>query len=389
MLKMKAIEIKKGIYWVGAIDWNLRNFHGYLTQRGSTYNAYLIIDEKVTLIDTVKHYMTDEMMQRISSVIDPSKIDYVISNHVEMDHSGAISAIVKANPDVKVFASPNGIRGLKEHYKEDWNFEPIKSGEAISLGERSLNFVLTPMVHWPDNMVGYMPEEKILFSNDGFGQHLASSERFDDQYPVDIVMEEARKYYANIVLPYSRQVLKVLEVVDSLDIEMVANSHGIIWRKHTKEIIEAYRKWASNETRKKALVIYDSMWTSTEKMASSIRDAFENKDYDVRFIKLTESHISDVMTEVIDAEYICVGSPTLNNNLLPTVASFLTYLRGLAPKNRKAISFGSFGWSGESTGQITEYLSSAGFDVVKEIKQKYIPSDEELNNVKNELIELL
>ncbi|PID30651.1 MAG: MBL fold metallo-hydrolase [Candidatus Cloacimonadota bacterium] len=386
---MKGTEVKKGIYWVGAVDWNVRNFHGYLTQRGTTYNAYLIIDEKITLVDTVKKELSSEMLGRIKSIIDPSKIDYLVCNHVEMDHSGAMEDIIKYNPDMKVFTSPNGVKGLKEHYKQDWNFQPVKSGDSVSLGKRSLNFVLTPMVHWPDNMVLYMPEEKILFSNDAFGQHLSSSERFDDQYPLDTILEEARKYYANIVLPFSSQVLKVLEIVKTLDIEIIANSHGIIWRDHVDKIIESYGEWASNQTRKKALIIYDTMWKSTEKMGQAIREGFEEKDYDIRMLRVSENHISDIMTEVMDAEYICVGSPTLNKNIMPTVASFLTYLKGLAPTKRKGISFGSYGWGCESIPKVSEYLKDAKINVVKEFKQKYIPSEEDLANITAQIIEEL
>jgi flavorubredoxin len=386
---VKAREIKKGIYWVGAIDWDLRNFHGYLTQRGSTYNAYLIIDEKVTLVDTVKSYLTEEMFERISQVIDPSKIDYIISNHVEMDHSGAIPAVMEKAPNATIIASPNGVRGLKEHYGDVYKYQAVKNGESISLGERSFDFVLTPMIHWPDNMVAYMPQEKLLFSNDAFGQHLASSERIDDEYPVDVIMEEARKYYANIVLPFGAQVQKALETVGTLDIEMIAPSHGIIWKKYIKEIITEYVKWASNVTEKKAVICYDTMWDSTKKQAFAIQSVLEDKGYSTHVYNVSLTHISDIMTDLITAEYVCVGSPTLNNNMLPTVAAFLTYLKGLAPKNRKAIAFGSFGWGGQSIGQVEAILTEAGFDVKSAQKTKYIPFKEELDRMKAELMEVI
>jgi flavorubredoxin len=386
---MKAVKIKEGIYWVGGIDWNLRNFHGYLTQRGSTYNAYLIIDEKITLIDTVKSYLTAEMIDRIRSVVDPSKIDYVVSNHVEMDHSGALPEIMKLAPNAELFCSPKGETGLREHYRQDWKFKPMESGTALSLGKRSLHFILTPMVHWPDNMVVYMPEEKILFSNDAFGQHLASSERFDDEYPLDISMLEARKYFANIVLPYSRQVQKALVGISDLEIDLIANSHGIIWRSHVREVVENYTKWASNETRRKALIVYDTMWHSTEAMALSIQDAFEQKDYVTSLMSLQHNHISDIMTEVIDAEYICLGSPTLNGRMLPTMASFLTYLSGLAPKNRKSIVFGSYGWGPKQIEEMTAILTGSGFEVVAAEKIKYVPSQEELDALRSRIRALL
>jgi len=378
---MKAVKVQEGVYWVGGIDWNIRSFHGYVTQRGSTYNAYLIIDEKITLIDTVKSYLTEEMIERIRSVIDPSKIDYIISNHVEMDHSGGLPEILKLAPNASVFCSPKGESGLRMHYKADWNFRPMESGTVLNIGKRNLHFILTPMVHWPDNMVVYMPEGKILFSNDAFGQHLASSERFDDEYPLDIIMQEARKYYANIVLPYSKQVQKVLVGINDIDIDIIANSHGIIWRKHVKDIINAYTGWASNETQKKALVVYDTMWHSTESMALAIQDAFEQKGYITSLLNLQCNHISDIMTEVIDAEYICIGSPTLNGRMMPTVSAFLTYLTGLSPKNRKTIVFGSYGWGPRQIEDISKLMSDAGFEVVAAEKVNYIPSNEDLLSI--------
>jgi flavorubredoxin len=383
---MKAVKIKENIYWVGAIDHDLRNFHGYLTQRGSTYNAYLIIDEKVTLIDAVKSYMKDEMFERISSVIDPSKIDYVVSNHVEMDHSGALPAVMEIAKNAVLVTSPNGEKGLREHFqkgpeKNDWNFRVVKTGDTLSLGKRSLQFILTPMVHWPDNMMNYMPEEKILFSNDAFGQHLATHERFDDEYHPDIIMQEARKYYANIVLPYSDQVRKALNDAAPYDIEIIAPSHGILWRKNAASIVASYREWSENLTRRKALIIYDTMWESTKMIAGAVRKAFEESDYSVVMMNLQHNHISDVMTEVIDAEYICVGSPTLNNNMLPTTAAFLTYLKGLAPKKRKGLAFGSYGWGGQSIQQIDEILKGCGFETMEGIRVKYIPDSAALEKI--------
>ncbi len=386
---MQAIPISEGIYWVGAIDWNLRNFHGYLTQRGSSYNAYLIIDEKVTLIDTVKEHLTEEMLERIASVIDPSKIDYVICNHVEMDHSGAIPEIMKLAAGATLITSPKGEQGLSEHFEHHWKIRTMESGTVLNLGRRNLHFVLAPMVHWPDSMVAYMPEERILFSNDAFGQHLASSERFDDEYPLDIAMLEARKYYANIVLPYSRQVQKVLVTIKDLDIAMIANSHGIIWRKHVREIIDAYQSWASNEINKRALIVYDTMWHSTEKMALAIQDAFEQSGYKTALLSLQHHHISDIMTEVIGSEYICVGSPALNGRMLPTMAAFLTYLTGLSPRNRRSLVFGSYGWGPKQIEEMQRMLEEGGFQVMTTEKQKYIPTQENLADLRARIKNLL
>lgn len=371
---MKAVEMKKGIYWVGGIDWDLRNFHGYLTQKGSTYNAYLIIDEKITLIDTVKYYLFDEMISRISTVIDPSKIDLIVSNHVEMDHSGGIPMLLEKCPNATVITSPNGEKGLKAHFKKDWKFQVVKSGDKINIGKRNLSFALTPMVHWPDNMVCYLEEEKILFSNDAFGQHLATYERFDDEYQFDTIMEEAKKYYANIVMPFFAQAQNaVAEVSKFPQIDIIAPSHGIIWRKNIPAIIQEYKKWSNNETEEKAVIIYDTMWKSTEKIAHAIYDFLEENNIKVMLRSLQTNHISDVMTDIQTAKYIFVGSPTLNNNLLPTVAGFLTYFKALAPKKRTAMAFGSYGWGGQSVEQIDKILKEMGLETLDSIRLQYIP----------------
>ena len=384
---MEAKEIKQGVYWVGAIDWDVRNFHGYLTQRGTTYNAYLVIDEKVTLIDTVKSNLADNLISRIKQIIDPSRIEYVVSNHVEMDHSGSLPQIMEYAPNATIITCPSGDKGLRAHYNQNWKFKIVKTGDSVSLGKRSLEFVLTPMVHWPDNMITYIPEEKILFSNDSLGQHYASSERFDDECPLDIIMEEAKKYYANIVLPYEKQVQKELEALTALDIEMIAPSHGVIWRSNIDKIIPRYHKWCKNELSKKAIIVYDTMWKSTEIMADALQEVFEEKGYTTSKRNLQFNHISDIMTELIDAEYICVGSPTLNSTMMPSVAGFLTYMSGLAPKGRKAISFGSFGWGGRTLEEINAFFEKSGFEIIASEKIKYIPGDEELSQFKKLLSE--
>ncbi len=384
---MKSLEIKKGIYWVGVIDWDLRNFHGYLTQRGSTYNAYLIVDEKIVLVDTVKHYLFDEMLERIKSVIEPAKIDYVISNHTEMDHSGGIPKIMELAKNAALICSPNGEKGLKRHFKKDWTFKVVNSGDSINIGKRNLKFACVPMVHWPDSMVTYVPEEKLLLSNDAFGQHMATNERFDDEMNCwDIVREEAAKYYANIVLPYGAQVQKALEVVSSLDINMLAPSHGLIWRSHIKDIVECYKKWANNICDKKGVIVYDTMWHSTEKMAYVIKDTLEEKGISCEMKNLLTNHISDIMSSILEAKYICAGSPTLNNGIMPTVAAFLTYMKGLAPKNRIGVAFGSYGWGGQSVGEIEKVFEACKFQVpLKGLKIQYIPDKKELNDLKEKI----
>ena len=386
---MKAIQLKKDIWWVGGIDWDLRNFHGYLTQRGSTYNAYLIIDEKITLIDNVKSYLFDEMIARISDVIDPARIDILIQNHVEMDHSGGMPAMMKLLPNATIYTNANCIKGLKAHYKQDWLFHEIKSGDSINIGSRDLSFLTTPMVHWPDNQFTYCPQDKLLFSNDAFGQHIASSERLAKDFPFSIVMEEAKKYYANIMLPYSKQVQKVLEAAAPLQIEMIAPSHGLVWTEHIPQILEAYKDWAFNVANpKQALVIYDTMWKSTQMMAFAIADAFENLGIKAKMLNLQTNHISDIMTDVMDAHYICVGSPTLNSSILPTVAAFLYYLKGLSPKDRVGLAFGSYGWGGQSIPILHQLLGDpkeCGFDMLDPIKVQYVPDAATLTNITKEL----
>lgn len=386
---MEPVEIKKGIYWVGAIDWDLKNFHGYQTLRGSSYNAYLIMDEKITLIDTVKEAFTHEMIERISKIVDPSKIDVIVSNHVEMDHSGALPQILKYCPHATLITSPNGEKGLRKHYGNFHDDKVVTSFETFSIGKRTLQFVLMPMVHWPDSMATYIPEEKILFPNDAFGQHIASTERFDDEIGPDIVLEESAKYYANIVLPFERQVQKVLKDTSGLAIGLIAPSHGVIWRSHIPKIVELYDKWSKNIAEEKAVVIYDTMWHSTEKMAHAITSIFEDQNIPVERLFLQDHHISDVMTHVLNAKYICVGCPTLNNGLLPTVAAFLCYLKGLAPKGRVGLAFGSYGWGGQSIPLIEETFKALGYETLPSQKVQYVPQEMELSVIRKELSAVL
>jgi len=377
-------KIREGIYWVGGIDWDLRSFHGYLTQRGTTYNAYLISDEKIVLVDTVKHYLFDEMLDRIKQIMDPKKIDYILSNHVEMDHSGSIPKILKYAPHATVITSTQGEKGLRRHYKKDWKFHAVRSGDSLSIGKRSLNFVTTPMVHWPDNMVTYIPEEKLLFSNDAFGQHIASSERYDHELGWDIVEEEAAKYYGNIVMPYGDQVKNALKVISELDIEMICPSHGIIWKSFIPKITQQYRKWSDYDSDKKAVIVYDSMWGSTKRMAQMLEKGLYEAGIGVTMRNLKRNHISDIITDVLRSRLVLVGSPTLNNGMLPSIGEFLTYLKGLRPRKRIGFSFGSFGWGGQAVSEIKQVLEDLKWDIpLESIKIKYIPDEEELDLVRD------
>jgi len=383
VIYLKAVKIKPDIYWVGGIDWNIRNFHGYLTPRGTTYNSYLIIDKKITLVDTVKYYLFDEMLSRIKDVVDPSKIDFIISNHVEMDHSSSIPMMEEICPNAKIITSTRGEKGLLRHYKKDMNLKVVKSKDTINIGSRNLHFVEIPMVHWPDSMVTFSPNDKLLLPNDAFGQHIASQERFDDEIDWGILREEAAKYYANIVMPYGSQVEKTLSALSDLDIDMIAPSHGIIWRSNIPDILKEYKKWARYEADNKALIIYDSMWDSTKKMANSLLEGLEESGINVTIRDLKTSHISDVIKDVLYSKLILIGSPTLNNNMLPTMGGFLTYLKGLRPKNRIGFVFGSYGWGGQAVGEIEKILKEISWEIpIESININYIPDEKELKKVK-------
>jgi len=373
-------ELKKGIYWVGGIDWNIRNFHGYATENGTTYNAYLIVDEKIALIDTVKSTVSSQLISRIKRIIDPSRINYIVSNHAEMDHSGSISDILEFCPQATVITSKAGQKSLQRHFKKEWNFQVVKTGESISLGKNTLSFVNTPMVHWPDSMVTYLPEEKILFSNDAFGQHLASPEHFDDEIGWTCVRKYAAKYYANIVTPFGKQVNKALAALSDLEIEMVCPSHGVIWRSYVSRIIAEYAKWANHDTQNKAVIVYDTMWNSTEKLAFSLEMGLENAGIRCSVRNLKQNHISDIMTDILDAKMILLGSPTLNNGLLPTMGQFLTYLKGLKPDGRLGFAFGSYGWRGQAVKEMEAMMEEFKWEQpLKGINVEYVPDESDLS----------
>jgi flavorubredoxin len=376
---MKPFEIAKGIFSVGAIDWNIRDFHGYSTNQGSTYNAYLIMDEKITLIDTVKKEFVDELIHNISQIVDPKKIDYVISNHTEMDHSGGLARVLhRIGEDKPLYCSKVGHKNLSLHFPRKWNYQPVENGGELSLGKRTLTFMETRMLHWPDSMFTYAKEDKILFSSDAFGQHYAGLERFDDQVG-DAIMPHAKKYFANILLLYSPLILKLVDKVTEmgLALDMICPDHGIIWRKDPSKIISAYVEWSQQKPKRKALVIYDTMWHSTEIMANAIVDALGREGVDAKPMHLRNFHRSDVITEVLDAGAIIVGSPTLNNGLFPTVSDFLTYMKGLRPKNKIGAAFGSYGWSAESIKLINKKLEEMKFNIIDPgLKIQYVPNEE-------------
>ena len=376
---MKAIEIAKDVFWVGAIDWNIRDFHGYSTKHGTTYNAYLIMDEKITLIDTVKKEFADELIANISQIVDPKKIDYVISNHTEMDHSGGLARVMhKIGDDKPLYCSKMGHKNLPMHFPHKWNYQPVENGGRLNVGKRTLTFMETRMLHWPDSMFTYAIEDKILFSSDAFGQHYAGLDRFDDQVG-DAIMPHALKYFANILLLYSPLILKLVDKVAEmgLAIEMICPDHGIIWRQDPSKIINAYVEWSNQNPKRKAVVVYDTMWHSTETMAEAIVDALGREGVDAKPMNLRSWHRSDIMTEVLDAGAVIVGSPTLNNGLFPTVSDFLSYMKGLKPKNKIGAAFGSYGWSGEAVKLINKELETMKFDLIDPgVQIKYVPDDQ-------------
>ncbi len=383
MIFLKAVPIRENIYWVGAIDWSMRNFHGYQTGRGSTYNAYLIIDgDEVTLIDTVKKEFADELISRISSVIDPSKITTIVSNHTEPDHSSALPIVANIVPNAKIITStPNGLKGLTARYGS-LNYVAVKAGDEIKIGSRTLKFVPTPMLHWPDSMVTYCPEEKILFSNDAFGEHLATSARFDDENDLNTILFEAKKYYANILMPFGKQAQTAIKVVEGLDLDLIATGHGIIWRKNISTIIDHYKKWSAGDVENRAVVVFDSMWHSTEIIARTITEAFQSKNIPAEFYDIKHNHMSDIVTDIFTSKFLAVGSPTINNQMMPTIASLLCYLKGLQPKNHKAVAFGSYGWGGQSIGLVEDELKSIGCEIfMDKIRIANVPTKDQLDEI--------
>ena len=377
----KAVRVSQHVYWVGAIDWAIRNFHGYLTSRGTTYNAFLVLADKITLIDTVKAPFRDEMLSRIASVIEPEKIAYIISNHSEMDHSGClVEAITILKPEM-VFASSLGVKTLAEHFELGCETQAVKDGQSLSLGDVKLTFIETRMLHWPESMFTYLNEDELLFSQDGFGMHLASSERFDEKIAYDVLEAEAAKYYANILLPFSALVTKLLKRVSTLGlpIRTIAPDHGPIWRKYVDRILSLYSRWAAQQPDKKAVVVYDTMWQSTAMMARAVCQGLTDASVSAKLMPIGPAHRSDIATELLDSGALIVGSPTMNNNILPSVADVLTYLKGLKPRNLIGAAFGSYGWSGEAVGQINGLLREMNVKLVSEgVKARYVPGTDAL-----------
>jgi len=379
---LRAVRVTDRVYWVGARDWEVREFHGYRTSRGTTYNAFLVLADKVTLVDTVKKPFRREMMARVASVVDPKRIDYIISNHSEMDHSGSLPETIAAVKPEKVFASANGVRALEAHFHLGGGIEAVQNGSPLSLGNMNVTFIETKMLHWPDSMVSYLAEEKILFSQDAFGQHLASETLWADEVPQEILYEEAAKYYANILLPFSPLVAKTVPALKAMNLalEVLAPDHGPLYRKRLGWILDLYGRWAEQKPTRKAVVVFDTMWESDALMADAVAEGLAaGGARPVKVLPLRSSHRSDVAAEILEAGALVVGSPTINNTLFPTVADVLCYLEGLKPKNLVGAAFGSYGWSGEGVGKLEEGLQRMGVRLAAEgVKVRYVPDAEAL-----------
>jgi flavorubredoxin len=385
---MKSVEIVNGVYWVGAIDWNIRDYHGY-TLPGTTYNAYLIIGEKIALIDNTYPGFEGQMLDRIKSIVDPKKIDYIIANHVEKDHSGGLPAMNRLLPGVPIYCTAAAQQGFAKHYDvRDWNFKTAKSGDTLSLGKgKTLVFLEAPMLHWPDSMFTYLAEEKILFPNDAFGQHIATSERFDDQIGKEESLKHAQKFFANLIIPLAPRVLKKLEEVGALGIEikMIAPSHGVIWRSYVGDIVGSYVNWSKGVAKNKVTIVYDTMHGSTDLIARTLAEGIMAEGVDVKVCVLKDgkaegTHRSNIVPDLLDSKALLVGTPTLQNQMYPTVADFLSYLKGLEPGKLAAkkigFAFGSHGGHGGAIKLVTADLKAAGIDVISGGYEVYYKPDE-------------
>jgi flavorubredoxin len=378
-------ELTKGVYWVGVVDWGIRHFHGFelSTHRGTTYNSYLILDEKKVLVDAVWDPFQDRLLENIRQVTDPAEIDIVVANHSEPDHSGSLPAVMSAAPEATLVVSKRGMDSFPGHYHRDWKFQAVKSGQRINIGAGELLFIEAPMLHWPDSMFTYLAGRNILMPNDAFGQHYATAFRFNDQVNQEELYAEALKYYANILTPFSDLVLRKIDELVGMNvkIDMIAPSHGVIWRKDPLQIVGAYRQWASQAPAKTAVVIYDTMWQATRKMAEAIGQGLTESGVDHKLFHMGASDRNDVLTEIFKAKAIVIGSPTLNRGLLPTITPILEDIKGLRFKNKIAAAFGSYGWSGESVKQIEEHLARCEIPLAaKSVVAKWQPSAEDLDN---------
>lgn len=376
-------KISDKIYWVGKTDWELKKFHGdeFTTRKGSSYNSYLIRDKKTVLIDTVWLPYDREFVNNLKKEIDLKKIDYIIIQHGEVDHSGALIELMEEIPNTPIYCTNNAVKSLKGQYHKEWNFVTIKTGDKLNIGENTLTFIEAPMLHWPDTMFTYMDKEEILFSNDGFGQHLASEFLYADEVDEADLFNQALTYYANILAPFGMMVkMKINEILNmNLPIKMICPSHGLIWRKNPMQIVEKYLEWANNYKENQVTIIYDTMWNSTRLMAEKIAEGIVNadKNVQVKIMNTAKDDKTEVLTEVFKSKIIIVGSPTVNNGYLHSIAGILEMIKGMKLKEKKAVAFGSYGWSGEAVKLITEELKKASFEIINDgLKMLWKPDEE-------------
>lgn len=366
-------NVKNNVYWVGKVDWELRKFHGdeYSTHKGSTYNSYLIQEEKTVLIDTVWAPFAEEFVENLAKEIDLNKIDFIVANHGEVDHSGALPALMERIPDTPIYCTANAVKSLKGQYHQDWNFNVVKTGDKIDIGNgKELIFVEMAMLHWPDSMATYLTQDNILFSNDAFGQHLATEKLFNDLVDQCELFYESIKYYANILTPFSPMLRKKLDEITALNlpIDIIATSHGVIWRENPMQIVEKYAKWANDYQENQITIIYDTMWNGTKALAERIAEGIASADSEVviKLHNLAKNDDNDMITEVFKSKTVVIGSPTICNSILHSVAGFIHLMKQLRFKGKKAAAFGCYGWSGESVKMINELMSGAGFEILGE-----------------------
>ena len=383
---MKTL-IKNNIYWIGKIDWEVRKFHGneYSTHRGSSYNSYLIQDEKTALIDTVWAPFDKEYVDNLSSEIDLTEIDYIICNHAETDHSGSLPELMRRIPNVPIYCTANGVKIITGHYHQDWDFHIVKTGDRLDLGNRELVFVEAPMLHWPDSMFSYLTEDNILFSNDAFGQHYASEFLFNDKVDQCELFEEALKYYANILTPFSKFVTKKIEefVALNLPLDMICTSHGVIWRDNPIQIVEKYLVWANDYRENQITIIYDTMWNGTKILAEKIAEGIKVADpeVEVKLYNSAKTDKNDIITEIFRSKGILVGTPTINRGILTSIAGLMEEIKGLSFTGKKAAVFGSYGWSGEANKVTSKLLDRAGFAIIGHgLKVLWNPSEQDRAN---------
>jgi len=380
------IKVKGNVFWVGKIDWELRKFHGneYSTHRGSTYNSYLVKEEKNVLIDTVWMPYAKEYIANLKKEVNLKKIDYIIANHAEIDHSGSLPELMQYIPEVPIYCTANGTKSLKGHYHKDWNFIPVKTGDKLEIGNgKSLVFVEMKMLHWPDSMATYLTGENILFSNDAFGQHYASEYMFNDLVDQSELYSECIKYYANILNPFSALVEKKINEVLALKlpIDIIATSHGVIWRDNPTQIVEKYLAWSKDYQENQITILYDTMWDGTKIMAENIALGIKKEDnaVNIKLFNIAKSDKNDIITEIFKSKLILVGSPTIGQGITSATAGIMEEIQGLKFKNKKAASFGCYGWSGESVSKINGLLDKFGFQIANQgIKCLWNPDDESL-----------